>query len=185
MKSAPCAPRPPAASDGPVLVVGARRGGTNDGSRHTRQHRRLRRNSMKTSIAIATILVASASAAGVAALPNPWDGSDTLFAITQAVIAAQPSAPLNTEKADYVGGGSGGGAAAMAGASSDSPFTAGTQLQDTAPMSRMIKKEGTFAPSTAAPTGAATTTRRASSSPSTAWTSTPRTTVVAPPPATA
>src|SRR5580692_1054781 len=90
---------------------------------------------MRTSITIATFLVVGAAAAGVAALPNPYFGSDTLFTITGDAIAA--SALGAGQVADYVGGGSGGGASAMAAGA-----TAANALQQTAPMSRMIKSEG-------------------------------------------
>jgi hypothetical protein len=93
-------------------------------------------NSVKNSIVIATFLVAAAGAAGVAALPNPFYGSDTLFDITRAVIAAQPNSPLNSLAASYIGGGSVAGDTAMA---ANPPATA---RQQTAPMSRMIKAEG-------------------------------------------
>jgi hypothetical protein len=92
---------------------------------------------MKTSITIATFLVAGATVAGVAAapqLPSPWFGSDTLFSITGAVITATFG---SGDVPDYVGGGSGGGASAMA-----KGATAAAAAQQTAPMSRMIKNEG-------------------------------------------
>src|SRR5580692_860397 len=100
-----------------------------------RQQSRKRRNSMRTSITIATFLVVGAGVAGAAALPNPYFGSDTLFTITGAAIAASPLGAGDV--ADYVGGGSGGGATAMAAGA-----TSAAAAQQTAPMSRMIKSEG-------------------------------------------
>jgi hypothetical protein len=99
-----------------------------------RQQSRKRRNFMRTSITIATFLVVGAGVAGAAALPNPYFGSDTLFTITGAAIAASLGA---ADVADYVGGGSGGGASAMAAGA-----TVAAAAQQTAPMSRMIKSEG-------------------------------------------
>ena len=87
---------------------------------------------MKKSIATATFLVIGAAATGVAALPNPYQGSDTLFNVTTQAIAAAGLTPTGA----YVGGGSGNGATAMSNAS----LAAATQ--QTAPMSRMMKSEG-------------------------------------------
>jgi hypothetical protein len=81
---------------------------------------------MKTSISIATFLLAGSGVAGVAAanLPSPFQGSDTLFDITQAAITAIGTiGPASA----YIGGGSGNGQSAMFGNS-----------QGEAPMSRMI-----------------------------------------------
>ena len=93
---------------------------------------------MKTSIAIATFLVAGVGAAGVAALPNPYQGSDTLFDVTRAALKADDNASTYFGGVGpaaislfYVGGGSGNAATAM---------VKGTQLAG--PMSRMIKSEG-------------------------------------------
>jgi hypothetical protein len=85
---------------------------------------------MKTSIVIATFLVASAGAAGAGALaePNPYQGSDTLFNVTRLSLTS-----IGEVAADYVGGGSGNGQAAMAA----SPAT-----QTTSPMSRMMNNGG-------------------------------------------
>jgi hypothetical protein len=92
---------------------------------------------MKTSITLATFLVAGAGVAGVSGLVNgtSWFGSDTLFTITQAVITA--ANPPGLSSSAYVGGGSGGGASAMAAGT-----TVAGAAQVTAPMSRMIKSEG-------------------------------------------
>ncbi len=87
---------------------------------------------MRKSIMVTTFLVTGAGAAGAsAALPVPFQGSDTEFHLTTDAIAnATPAlTPLNA----YVGGGSGNGAAAM---------TASPTTQFTAPMSRMMKSEG-------------------------------------------
>jgi hypothetical protein len=95
---------------------------------------------MRTSITIATFLAASAGVASAAALPSPWDGSDTLFTITQGVIGALATAGATPVgdfvPSDYIGGGSGGAATAMA-----QPTNAAAK-QQTGPMSRMIKNEG-------------------------------------------
>ena len=86
---------------------------------------------MKKSIALATFVVVCAGATSVAALPNPYQGSDTLFNVTTQAIAAAALTPTGA----YVGGGSGNAAAAMANAS----LAAATQ--QTGPMSRMMKSE--------------------------------------------
>jgi hypothetical protein len=86
---------------------------------------------MKKSIALATFMVIGAGATSVAALPNPYQGSDTLFNVTTQAIAAASLTPTGA----YIGGGSGNGASAMANAS----LAAATQ--QTAPMSRMMKSE--------------------------------------------
>lgn len=91
---------------------------------------------MKTSITIAALLAIGSSAAGTAALPNPYFGSDTLFNVTRTAITNVGGIGPATA---YVGGGSGGGAAAMAGAVGAAPSAS---KQQTAPMSRMIKKDG-------------------------------------------
>lgn len=88
---------------------------------------------MKKSIAIAAMLVVGAGAAGVSAvnLPSPFQGSDTLFHVTQNAITA-----INTigPASAYVGGGSGNGQSAMAaGGAADT-----TATQQIAPMSRMV-----------------------------------------------
>ena len=87
---------------------------------------------MKKTIAITTFLVIGAGATGALALPNPYQGSDTLFNVTTAAISAAGLTPTGA----YVGGGSGNGASAMSNAS----LAAATQ--QTAPMSRMMKSEG-------------------------------------------
>ena len=87
---------------------------------------------MKKSIAIATFVVIGAGATSVAALPNPYQGSDTLFNVTTQAIAAAGLTPTGA----YVGGGSGNAASAMSNAS----LAAATQ--QTGPMSRMMKSEG-------------------------------------------
>jgi hypothetical protein len=86
---------------------------------------------MRKSIAIATFVAVGASATTVAALPNPYQGSDTLFNVTTQAIAAAKLTPTGA----YVGGGSGNAAAAMSNAS----LAAATQ--QTGPMSRMMKSE--------------------------------------------
>ena len=95
---------------------------------------------MKTSITVATTLAAGAVAATVAAaLPSPYQGSDTLFNVTTQAIAAAGLTPTGA----YVGGGSGNGQSAMVG---------GTQV--TAPMSRMMNSGASLCTSTAhAPSG--------------------------------
>jgi cysteine-rich repeat protein len=86
---------------------------------------------MKKSIAIATFVVIGAGATTVAALPNPYQGSDTLFNVTQQAI---PGAGLGSGTV-YIGGGSGNAASAMTAAG-----PAGA-TQQTGPMSRMLKSE--------------------------------------------
>jgi cysteine-rich repeat protein len=81
---------------------------------------------MKTSITIATFLVAGAGAASASALVSPYQGSDTLFNVTTQAIAAAGLTPTTA----YVGGGSGNGESAM---------MASPPIQVTAPMSRMLK----------------------------------------------
>jgi hypothetical protein len=93
---------------------------------------------MRTSTVVAAFLCIGGSVAAVAALPNPYLGSDVLFTITQQAIGAS-SLGLSQE-ADYTGGGSGNGAAAMAG--TVSPYLAVNAKQQTAPMTRLVKKEG-------------------------------------------
>ncbi len=88
---------------------------------------------MKRSITLASLLAVGSSAAGAAALPNPYYGSDTLFNVTRTAISTIGSIGAST---NYVGGGSGGAAAAM---SANGSFDATTQ--QTGPMSRMMKKE--------------------------------------------
>jgi hypothetical protein len=87
---------------------------------------------MKKSIAIATFVVIGAGATSVAALPSPYQGSDTLFNVTTQAIAAAGLTPTGA----YVGGGSGNAAAAMSNAA-----TIVVATQQTGPMSRMIKSE--------------------------------------------
>jgi hypothetical protein len=82
---------------------------------------------MKTSIAVATLLLVGAGATGAAALPNPYQGSDTLFNVTTQAIAAAGLTPSTA----YVGGGSGNGQSAM-----------DAKTQQTSPMSRMINNGG-------------------------------------------
>ena len=48
---------------------------------------------MKKSIAIATFVVIGAGATSVAALPSPYQGSDTLFNVTTQAIAAAGADP--------------------------------------------------------------------------------------------
>jgi hypothetical protein len=85
---------------------------------------------MKTTIAISTFLVVSAGAAGAGALalPNPYQGSDTLFDVTRNVLTS-----LSLTPTAYIGGGSGNAESAM----SATPAT-----QTTGPMSRMMKGSG-------------------------------------------
>ena len=85
---------------------------------------------MKTSISMATFLLAGAGAAGAgAAVPAPFQGSDTLFNVTRDVITAiAVNDPSIGPAASYVGGGSGNGQSAM---------VSNTQ-QHIAPMSRMM-----------------------------------------------
>jgi cysteine-rich repeat protein len=87
---------------------------------------------MRKSITVTTFLMAGTGAAGVTALPSPYQGSDTLFNVTTQAIAAAGLTPLNA----YVGGGSGNAASAMS-----SPSAAGA-TQQTGPMSRMPTNEG-------------------------------------------
>ena len=83
---------------------------------------------MKASASVAAFVIAAASAAGVAALPNPYQGADTLFDVTRAAITAIPNASAGF----YIGGGSGNAAAAMS-------FARPTQMAG--PMSRMLESE--------------------------------------------
>jgi cysteine-rich repeat protein len=85
---------------------------------------------MKITIATATFLVVGAGAAGAGALtlPNPYQGSDTLFNVTR-----QSLTSIGLTAADYVGGGSGNGESAMA---------LVPPTQTTSPMSRMMKGGG-------------------------------------------
>jgi hypothetical protein len=76
---------------------------------------------MKTSLIVGTFLLAGAGASSLGALPNPYQGSDTLLNFTIQALASLHLPP------NYIGGGSGNGQTAM---------TAG--LQVTAPMSRML-----------------------------------------------
>ncbi len=89
---------------------------------------------MKKSITIAALLAVGSSVAGVAALPNPYFGSDTLFNVTRTAIANIGTIGPSTA---YLGGGSGTGAGAMA--NQGNPNDSATQ--QTAPMSRMMKSE--------------------------------------------
>jgi hypothetical protein len=90
---------------------------------------------MKNSIAIAAFVVAAGGSAGLAALPNPYDGSAALFQVTrQAITAAGLSPPTN-----YIGSGSLNGIAAMVGSSA--PYSFANAKQQTVPTSRMIKNE--------------------------------------------
>jgi hypothetical protein len=87
---------------------------------------------MKKSITFAALLLVGAGATGAsAALPNPYQGSDTLFNVTRQAIAAVRGStdPTIGPDAAYIGGGSGNGQSAMA---------AATPTQQTAPMSRMM-----------------------------------------------
>jgi hypothetical protein len=87
---------------------------------------------MKTTIALTSFLAVGAAATGVAAaLPSPFQGSDTLFDVTTAAIAG------SGVTGSYIGGGSGNGQSAMVG---------GTQL--TAPMSRMMNSGASLCTST-------------------------------------
>jgi hypothetical protein len=90
---------------------------------------------MKINIAIASFLVVGAGASGAAAIVSPYQGSDTLFQVTTQAISAAGITPANA----YVGGGSGSAASAMSG--STSPFFAANSIQQTGPMSRMMKNE--------------------------------------------
>ena len=94
---------------------------------------------MKKSIAIAVFLATGATASSALALPNPYQGSDTLFNVTtQAIGAAISAGQISaTQSGAYIGGGSGNAASAMAPTSG----TTGTATQQTGPMSRMMKKE--------------------------------------------
>src|SRR5436190_23500332 len=92
---------------------------------------------MKTSMAGAAFLLVSASATGIWATLNPYDGndivangSDTLFNVTQSVLSMCPNkfADFNLHPLRYLGGGSGTGATAMLG-----------NTQQTAPMSRALR----------------------------------------------
>jgi cysteine-rich repeat protein len=86
---------------------------------------------MKTSIAIATFLVVGAGAAGAGAFAIPhgnYQGSDTLFNVTQKSLTA-----VGLTTTDYIGGGSGNAQAAMA---------ANPPTQQAGPMSRMINSGG-------------------------------------------
>jgi cysteine-rich repeat protein len=88
---------------------------------------------MKKSIVIATFLVVGAGATGASALVDPYRGSDTLFNVTTQAIAAAGLKPTNA----YVGGGSGNAESAMVGPTA--PYSASAALQQTGPMSRMMK----------------------------------------------
>ena len=78
---------------------------------------------MKTSLAIVTALLVGASATGASALVSPYFGSDTLFNVTNGVIANLGLSPSTA----YVAGGSGTGQNAML-----------AKTQFTAPMSKML-----------------------------------------------
>src|SRR5580698_7195486 len=93
-----------------------------------------RRPYMKKSIAIAATLVAGASATTVGAtsgIPAQYFGSDTLFVVTQDAITDTPTLGASFQ-ANYLAGGSGAGQSAMATA------TAAAEVQQTAPMSKML-----------------------------------------------
>jgi len=81
---------------------------------------------------IATILSVGAGAASAGALPNPYQGSDTLFNVTNRALTGAGIVGGN-----YVGGGSGNGQSAMVG---------GSQLA--APMSRMMNSGASLCTST-------------------------------------
>ncbi len=82
---------------------------------------------MRGSISIAAFLGICASAAGVAAIVDPYQGADALFYVTNQSLQTLGDQGVNDL---YIGGGSGAGVAAM---------LAGTQ--QTAPMSRMFENE--------------------------------------------
>ena len=90
---------------------------------------------MRTSIVGAAFLLAGAGAATVAAVDTTGsnlalNGSDTLFDVTNAVIASCPTqfSDFTTQGISYLGGGSGVGAGAM-----------GLNTQQISPMSRALK----------------------------------------------
>jgi hypothetical protein len=97
---------------------------------------------MKKPIAIAVFLGIATMATSTLALPNPYQGSDTLFNVTtQAIAAAITAGQIAASNAsNYIGGGSGNAASAMAPTSASNDATA-TATQQTGPMSRMLKKE--------------------------------------------
>src|SRR5258706_14387839 len=88
-----------------------------------------RRIGMKTSFVIATFIVVGAGSVGAGAFATfatqPYQGSDTLFDLTNAAV---PGSQLGNA-GDYQGGGSGAG---------ENNMVAGTPKQATAPMSRML-----------------------------------------------
>lgn len=87
---------------------------------------------MKTAIPVASFLLIGAGAAGLGAfVPNPFQGSDTLFNVTTDAIAAA-GLPVAAGALPYVGGGSGNGQTAL---------VQNTQ-QHIAPMSRMMNNGG-------------------------------------------
>jgi hypothetical protein len=92
---------------------------------------------MKKSIIVAAIMAAGAGVTGVSAasLNAPYQGSDTLFNLTQSAIGDIGTIGPQTA---YVGGGSGNGQSAMA--AGGGAFS--TASQQTAPMSRMVNNGG-------------------------------------------
>src|SRR5579862_6197462 len=85
---------------------------------------------MKLTVVLAALVAASVGSIGVgAAVPNPYQGSDTLFALTTLALTAPQSNIGPTTGLSYVGGGSGAGENAM---------TAATPSQSTAPMTSML-----------------------------------------------
>ena len=99
---------------------------------------------MRKSIMVTAFVVTGAGAAGAsAALPVPFQGSDTEFNLTtQAIAGANGVNPsLITPTNAYVGGGSGNAAAAM---------TSSVPTQYTGPMSRMLKSEANVCASSGA-----------------------------------
>jgi hypothetical protein len=90
---------------------------------------------MRTTTAIAAFVLVGSGAAGAAAIGGQYQGSDTQFQVTAAVLAAAGLTPANA----YIGGGSGNAASAMTG--SLPPYLAAHATQQTGPMSRMLTNE--------------------------------------------
>src|SRR5579862_6422055 len=85
---------------------------------------------MKLTVVLAALVAASVGSVGVgAAVPNPYQGSDTLFDLTTLALTAPQSNIGPSTGLGYVGGGSGAGENAM---------TAAAPTQNTAPMSKML-----------------------------------------------
>jgi hypothetical protein len=86
---------------------------------------------MKTSLFLATLVVVGTGAIGAGATfaPQPYQGSDTLFDITNGAMVGLGIAGVGK---DYTGGGSGAGENAM---------TAAAPIQVTAPMSKMMTNQ--------------------------------------------